>query len=77
MKTLDEKERLAHAAEMLSHAHYLYGVQCQNCQFYKPDKALEDMDNYRGTCVSDEYNQHNTYWSQYCDDFIEGKYENA
>ena len=72
MKTLDEKERLAHAFEMLSHAHCLYGVQCQNCRYYKPDDDLEDMDNYRGTCMID---MHNTYWSQYCDDFLEGKYE--
>lgn len=71
MIILTEKERLSASFEMLSAAHRLYGVQCQNCRYYKPDKGLEDMDNYRGTCVVDDGNIHIVYWSQYCDDFTE------
>ena len=66
IKKLNDQERLNTAGEMLRNAHALFGVQCQNCRYYKPEPDLEDLANYRGTC---EMNEHKTFWSQYCDDF--------
>lgn len=66
IKKLNDQERLNTAGEMLRNAHVLFGVQCQNCRYYKPEPDLEDLNNYRGMC---EMNEHKTFWSQYCDDF--------
>ena len=63
IKSYTEKELLYEAHNMLQSAHVLYGVQCQNCLFYKPEK---EVDGYRGKCENDD---HTTYWSQYCNDF--------
>ena len=63
IKKYSEKEKLNEAFRMLQSAHILYGVQCQNCSHYKPDK---NVDNYRGKCDSWE---RETYWSDYCDSF--------
>ena len=63
IKSYTEKEMLDEAVIMLQSAHALFGVQCQNCKYYNPDK---EVDGYRGNCELDD---HATYWSQYCDDF--------
>ena len=64
IKQLNEKDRLEAAWEMLQNAHKLYGIQCQNCNFYKPDP---EKDGYKGKCVYADVRD--TYWNQYCDDF--------
>lgn len=63
IRPYSEGEKLNEAFRMLQSAHVLYGVQCQNCSYYKPDK---DVDNYRGKC---DLSERGTYWSDYCDDF--------
>ena len=63
IRPYSEAERLNEAFRMLQSAHVLYGVQCQNCSYYKPNK---NVDNYRGIC---DLNERETYWSEYCDDF--------
>lgn len=63
IRTYTDGERLNSAYRMLAEMHELLGIQCQNCIYYKPDP---EKDEYKGICKND---QHDTYWSQYCDDF--------
>lgn len=63
IRPYSEEEKLNESFRMLQSAHIVYGIQCQNCLWYKP---IKDMEDYKGWC---NVNEHDTYWSQYCDDF--------
>ena len=70
IREFSEKEKLGHAKIMLQNAHMLLGVQCQNCGYYQPYKEDGIYNGYKGKC---SYNDWETYWNQYCDDFDEVK----